>query len=299
MQLTKAPSRRRPAFLVALANAVLIAFCGGHRAAAQDQKAAIRQIEPGISFQTADGKTSVGTITHLWIYLPSGATGKVPCVVIAPAGSPLVWGMDLAEGDRAEHLPYARAGFAVVAYSIDGGVRAGSTAAQYAEATQAFRKARAGLVDSAAALDYVRAFLPQIDPRRVFTVGHSSAATLALLTAEIDPRIKACVAFAPVADVARRYAAALPALEKALPGMGDFFVQSSPITHAANLRCPLFLFRAADDTNVPAADTAAFRKAVSATNDRVTYFQAATGGHYQSMIAAGIPRAIAWLKALK
>jgi len=33
-------------------------------------------------------------------------------------------------------------------------------------------------------------------------------------------------------------------------------------------------------------------------NSRVTLVKTATGGHYNSMIREGVPKAIAWLKAL-
>ncbi len=61
----------------------------------------------------------------LWLYLPEGQHDpqSLPCVLIAGAGSNLVTGMELTDGDRPEHLPYARAGMAVLAYELDGMVK--------------------------------------------------------------------------------------------------------------------------------------------------------------------------------
>ena len=55
-----------------------------------------------------------GESMQLWVYLPTAAAqgGRVPCVMIAPAGSPLVTGMALSAGDRPEHTPYVQAGYA-------------------------------------------------------------------------------------------------------------------------------------------------------------------------------------------
>src|SRR5436190_14838996 len=58
---------------------------------------------------------------RLWVYLPDPLpTAKLPCILIAPAGSRMFHGMALADGDRAEHLPYVKRDFAVIAYEIDG-----------------------------------------------------------------------------------------------------------------------------------------------------------------------------------
>ena len=50
-------------------------------------------------------------------------------------------------------------------------------------------------------LEYVLARLPEVDPERLYVAGHSSAAIWALLFAEHEPRIKGCIAYAPLADL--------------------------------------------------------------------------------------------------
>src|SRR5262245_35182109 len=68
-----------------------------------------------IELQTARGN-------QVWIYLPMGASTNTPlaCVLVPPAGTPLFHGGRLSEEDRAEHLPYVTAGFAVVAFDLSG-----------------------------------------------------------------------------------------------------------------------------------------------------------------------------------
>ena len=257
-----------------------------------------RQIEPGVSFYEATQPTAVHSKATLWIYLPTGVKGKIPCVVIGPAGTPLIWGMNLGDGDRAEHLPYVRAGFAVVAYSIDGAVTQRPTYDQAVTGYQAFSKAHAGVSDTFAAIDYIYTHMPQVDRSRVYAAGHSSAGTLALLASENDPRIRACVAYAPACDCAKREAELAKTLQEFVPDIADFLVRTSPITHAEKLHCPLFLFHADDDSNVPKSDNVAFLEKVRTTNSQVTFSETTTGNHYDSMIDVGVPRAIAWLKKL-
>src|SRR5205823_5836036 len=109
-----------------------------------------------------------------------------------------------------------------------------------------FRAADAGLANAKAALDFVLAKVPNIDPNRVYIAGHSSAGTLALLVAEQEPRIKGCAAFAPRTDVEAHLHGVTLSLEKSLTGYREFIHNSSPKTHADKLKCPLFLFHAED-----------------------------------------------------
>src|SRR5207249_623438 len=135
-------------------------------------------------------------------------------------------------------------------------------------------------------------------PNRVYVAGHSSAATLALLVAEHERRIKACAAFAPVTDVEARVKTVVPKLEKSLPGYWEFLRNSSPKTHADKLKCPVFLFHANDDGNVSVRETMQFAALVKKTNPNVTLVIVPRGGHHDSMIREGIPKAIEWLQKL-
>src|SRR5205823_3064684 len=129
--------------------------------------------------------------------------------------------------------------------------------------------------------------------------GHSSAATLALLVAADDQRVKACAAFAPVTDVEARVGRpAIAQFAGAVPGFDEFMKSSSPRSHLAELKCPVFLFHAKDDTNVPIGESARFAADLKRTNPRVTFVEVPRGGHYDSMIREGIPKAIEWFGKL-
>jgi dipeptidyl aminopeptidase/acylaminoacyl peptidase len=232
----------------------------------------------------------------VWLYRPEQAQGKLPLVLVPPAGSTLIAGMRLGEGDRVEHYPYVRVGFAVGSFEIDGPVPEGSSDAAILPGASQFRDAQAGLANAKAALDYLLAKSPDVDPNRIYIAGHSSAATLALLIAAHEPRIKGCVSYCGVTDVEERPAQAIPTLDRALPGYRDFLRFSSPKTHAGKLTCPVFLFHASDDTNVPVSQTTSFAALLKRTNQDVTVDTSARGDHYQSMISAGIPKGIAWMQ---
>jgi dipeptidyl aminopeptidase/acylaminoacyl peptidase len=133
---------------------------------------------------------------------------------------------------------------------------------------------------------------------RVYAVGHSSAGTVALQVAEHEPRIAACVAFAPATEVMKQLSPYGAQLDKLQPGEMDFMARLAPDRNIDKLKCPTMLFTARDDDNVPSASVARFAAALQKTNDKVKLVTVDTGGHHQSMIKEGIPAAIEWLKAL-
>lgn len=257
----------------------------------------VQVMQPGFMFQSA--VLSPGAIPmKVWYYRPEQSANKLPLVLVPPAGSTLVAGMDLGEGDRVEHIPYVRAGFAVGSFEIDGHVPQTQNVfdATILKAAREFRDSRAGLNNAKAALDYLLSKANDIDENRIFIAGHSSAATLALLVAEHEPRIKGCAAYCAVSDVEEWLARGMTQLNRALPGYRAFIRFSSPKTHVAKLKCPVFLFHAGDDTNVPVSQTVTFAELLKKTNPDVTVDTSATGGHYDSMINVGIPRGIAWMQ---
>jgi dipeptidyl aminopeptidase/acylaminoacyl peptidase len=259
-----------------------------------------RTIRLGIQFQEATLQRD-GVPMRVWYYQPAKATGKLAVVLVPPAGSTLFVGMDLGEGDRQEHYPYVEAGFAVASFEIDGHVPnlQRATDAALVRGAREFKAAHAGLDNAKTALEFLLAKVPQLDPQRVYIAGHSSAATLALLTAEYEPRIKACAAYAPVTDVPARLAQVIPSLEGPMPGFAEFIRFSSPSTHVEQLRCPVFLFHAQDDKNVPPSQSTDFAERLKRTNPQVTLVTNARGGHYESMIREGIPQGIRWFQQLR
>jgi dienelactone hydrolase len=258
-----------------------------------------RRVKPGIVlYEVVVGQGVTGT--RVGVYLPElPPEGKLPCVLIAPAGTPGFFGMNLASGDQKEHLPYVRAGFAVVAYSLSGHVANPTNNAQVSEGIRAFMQADGGLLNARTALDYALARVGKIDPERVYAAGHSSAATLALLVAEHDPRIKACVAYAPVTDVpARLGPQTIDQVSRQIGGFKEFVERISPRTHLEKLLCPVFLFHARNDKTVPVAQSVTFFNELKKTNPKVKLVEPPTGDHYPGMLRQGIPLAIGWLKAL-
>jgi dipeptidyl aminopeptidase/acylaminoacyl peptidase len=258
-----------------------------------------RLIQPGILFQEATLQRGAVPM-RVWYYQPEKAADKLALVLVPPAGSTLFIGMEMGDGDRAEHYPYAKAGFAVASFDIDGHVPnlEKETDAAVLKGAREFRDARAGLANAKTALDFLLAKVPNVDPNRIYVAGHSSAATLALLVAEHEPRIKACAAYASVTDVEARLAEPAPWLDRSLPGYREFLRFSSPKTHADKLNCPVFLFHARDDRTVPNRESTDFAALLKKTNPHVTLVTTPNGGHYNSMIQEGIPKGIAWFQQM-
>ncbi len=261
-----------------------------------------REVEPGIMLREVTLGPALGAAPghggKLWLYTPPGdhAEKSLPCVLITGAGSNLLTGMDLSDGDRPEHLPYVRAGFAVLAFELDGVPqdREQPNDQDLARAMSRFLNARAGLVNAHIALEYALAKVPEVDPARISVAGHSSAGTLAVLLAENEPRLKACAAFAPAVDLPKRFGAqGVAAVRQA--GGGDLLGRYSPNANVDKLQVPVFLFHARDDSNVPVGDTQAFVNLLKGRGKSVTLDLVDSGNHYDSMINEGIPHAIAWL----
>ena len=156
-------------------------------------------------------------------------------------------------------------------------------------------QADGGIADGRRALDYALENIPEIDPNRIIAAGHSSAATIALQLARGESRVTACVAYAPCADTASWLKAELPQLEATAPGFDAFIRRTSPLQHASDLKKPCFLFLAADDDVIDLQAAREFARRAAGSN----LSEGSSGGHYDSMIADGIPRALKWLEEKK
>lgn len=237
-----------------------------------------------------------GSNSRLWVYMPDAKPqpSSTPCVLICGAGSTLMTGMKLSDGDEAEHQLFLRAGFIVVAYELDG---PSDDNAPEPKSYQAFRDSNAGLANAQIAIEYVLSNIPEVNPKQIFSAGHSSAGTTALLLAEHEPRLAGCVAFAPCTDLKARIPAALVrTMSFRFEGLAEFLVRSSPRTHEMRIQCPVMLFHAADDSNVPIEESRAFAARLQSAGKDVTIKEVATGGHYQPMIDSGIAAGAAWIK---
>lgn len=288
-----------------LAIAALCVGCG-RPATAVERPAAPAAGRAGTVHLLADGATvreteidRQGTPMTVWIYRPAKpATGRLPVILIAAAGTPLVWGIKLADDDRAEHLPWVAHGYLVVAYSLDGPVEDNEDSAAVAAGIQAFVRAAAGLDNAKAALDYALASEPRADPERLYAVGHSSAATLALRVGAELARIKAVVAFNPITDVDAHIAPFLDSIRLIDPQAQACLHASSPSTHVAALRAkPVFLFHSSEDTTVPVEESQRLADALKPLPGHSRVLIVPTGDHYHSMLEQGVPAALAWLDA--
>lgn len=237
------------------------------------------------------------------VYLPENATGAkgLPCVLVPPAGTRLFHGADLDAdvGANPEHVPYALAGFAVITFPLDGPLEAKEPdGLQIRAAGQAFVAAKGGILNAKAAAHYALKDL-QVDPKRLYIAGHSSAATLALQAAQNDPRIRACVAYAPAVNLESHFSDVMNELETLIPGFYGYATTYSPHRKMASLQCPLFFFQAADDSVINPEQNRNFVRNVRKTNKKVVYVEEESGDHFDPMIEKGIPKAIAWLKKLE
>lgn len=245
-----------------------------------------------------DGSRTLG------VYIPTSLNRfKIGCVFVAPAGSTGFVGnaLENGEGNPPEILPYVRAGYAVVSYSLDGGnVDKNSSDAAYISAIDAFRGAHYGSDNEKAAVNYALAHIPNIDHNRLFLAGHSSAGMVALIASESDPRIRACIAYAPASDLHKRLPQdAVQEFTSVYPDFPQVLTEASPITNINRIKCPVFMFHADDDSNVPSEDVETLVNQLKTTNFSVTYSHVPSGDHYESMVNEGVPQGIRWLSQFK
>lgn len=258
------------------------------------------QVEQGI-FRYKAGPLLDFKTSSAWIYLPNKRDGKIPCVLIAPAGTGLFHGIGLSNGDVAEHLPYARAGFAVIAYELSGPIPQDSGNEAMIEGTINFRQVEAGVRNLKEVIKFIEKNVVEIDREQLFVAGHSSAATHALLASwEVD-QIKGCLAYAPAVDVAGFVGKDLIDAFNSIggryfSGYRNFIKDISPSKNASKIKCPLFVFHSEEDGVVAIEETLRFVKSVQRGNDSVTLLIAEKGDHYNSMMDEGIPAGIEWLK---
>ena len=250
---------------------------------------------------------ALGKSMRLFIYMPPGdSTKKMPVVFEAPAGTPLLHGADIgtAEGS-AELLPFVEEGMITVTYSIDGhmpeGIRPDAEAAFMAAmsvAYKSFTEADAGVANGKAAIDFVLAQLPQADPERLYTWGHSSSATLALLLASKDQRIKKCIALAPITDLQSRLGDLRqePSMTRVFPDIANYLKSGSPSSYIKQLKSPVFLAHAKDDDNEPYENSATYVNNLKGAGGTIEFLSLPRGGHYQELISSSLPKAVEWLK---
>lgn len=260
---------------------------------------------PGVDWkevQVLGGASGPGTGGKLWVYRPVGdhEPGTLGCVLIGPAGSRMINGMPLTEGDQAEHYPYPQQGFAVVAFEIDGALPDENPSDQkFRDAYVKFTAAAAGVANARIALQYATSRMPEVDPGRIFVAGHSSAGTVALLCAEHVDGLAGCVAYAPCSDLEGYLADFVGDIEGVLPNVRQYMKEGSPTNHVDDLGCPVMIFHAIDDDVVRLSESSRFAALASQSGRDVTLRPGTRGGHYDAMINEGIEEAIVWMNRTK
>ncbi len=245
------------------------------------------------------------------IFIPKGTNAKqsLPVVFEAPAGTNLLHGATVEYPKPfSEYIPFTEAGMITVSFSLDGPMPSMLSpdqgeiyARQLSEAYKMFSASDAGVINGSMAIDFVLEKVPEADPKRLYIWGHSSAATLALLLASKDSRISKCIAIAPATDLNARLGELLkePSMQTLFPDLQAFLTDSSPISYVQKLKCPVFVAHARDDDNVPFPETEKFVTSLKQAGGNVTFDARASGGHYQELIEASIPKAIEWLTPVK
>jgi dipeptidyl aminopeptidase/acylaminoacyl peptidase len=153
------------------------------------------------------------------------------------------------------------------------------------------------MINARNALEFTLAKMPEVNPKKIFAAGHSSAGTAALLFAAHEPRLAGCIAYAPCIDLEKNFPGwQVRLLSSQMDGLADFVTQSSPSTHVSRIRCPTLLFHAEDDAGCDIADTRSFAEKLQAQGTETKLVTVASGGHYDSMIEQGIPAGIEFIR---
>lgn len=242
--------------------------------------------------------TLPSTGNKVWIYLPSNYQGKkLPCVLIAPAGSRLYHGMGLGESSSPEHIPYVKAGFAVVAYELSGQL-ADDSDDETEKAIRDFVNSKGGVLDAAAALRFAASRVSVIDTNRIYAAGHSSAATTALALAHSSESIKGVAVYAPPLDPHTHLAPAMDDLIEYNEEFESFLDGYSPLKNAAIIKCPVLLFHAEDDELIDGATVNTYARSLISAGNQVAVIRTKSGGHYLPMIKEGIDLGIEWFRRI-
>ena len=241
------------------------------------------------------------------VFIPKGEHGhqSLPVVFEAPAGTNLLHGADVGLASEAtEYLPFTEAGMITVSFSLDGRMSPGLSpeagaayVQQLSRAYKEFVESDAGVACGSMAIDFVLQKVPAADPKRLYVWGHSSAATVSLLLASKDKRISKCIAIAPITDLNGRLGEMLTesSMQTFFPNLREYFKSGSPITYVQQLKCPVFVAHARDDDNEPFPNSQKYVTALQQAGGNVTFEARSSGGHYQELIDASIPKAIEWL----
>ncbi len=246
-------------------------------------------------------------ISKFLVYLPTQPTKpKLPCILIAPSGRAPLYGQTLEQMSQWEYRHYAKAGYAVIAYDVDGAIEQMSEANQTALLMQpnqtvtarlrAYKAADGGVLNAKLAIDYAIARIPQIDPNAIYTAGSGSGGTLALMVAATDKRVKGAIAYTPVTNIPKKFPNLIDNISKVVPKYSESIEKFSPYQNAAKITKPLFIFQDDISTVNSIEDTNEFVELVSKSNTSVTFAHAPVTPFFRSDLPSeGVKKAIEWL----
>ncbi len=246
------------------------------------------------------------------VFLPTHpAKPKLPCIFVAASGtepSAPFAGRTLEEMNTGDFVKYAKAGYAVIAYDVDGAVgdinvinRAESFDARQKQILiyliKAYKASDAGVLNAKLAIDYAVARIPQIDPNAMYTAGTGSGGTISLMVAATDKRIKAAIAFSPVTTLPGQYSTLVETVSKSVPGYKEFIDRSSPHNNIDKMTKPIFIFHDDRLTTISLADTTNFVELVKKNNSSV-FFTHELDRDFRTgddMLSSSLKQSIEWL----
>lgn len=224
----------------------------------------------------------------------------LPCVLLAHSGSSLLCGADLDAKDS-EHSPEAlammKAGVIVVLYSLDGSDPGSSWPTALDGSFQEFKAAQAGVLNGHLALEYALHHLGWVDRKRVYCAGSESGATVSLLLAAHEPRIRGCLASAPCTDVELKVDEYLQQwnVESQLPGVTQFARDSSPGMYVSFFRNPVYICLPKTNPYEPVTQTRLFVSELEEAGNPVKLVLGTRGAvRAKASLVEEFPRAMAW-----
>ena len=248
---------------------------------------------------TNPGSTVPGHQGTLWVYLPDQQTAlpPYPVVISAPWGGTQVSGVPLQERHQEGHLAYAKAGYAVVAFSVDG---AEPESLEDATGWPAFAASYAGAVNAHNAWRYATGHLPEANPDRIFMEGFSGGGDTALLYATQQPELDG-VALINSAGLGCWFQSGplLARLSKEREGFYDVCTQTSPMAQLDKLTVPTLLFANEDDKRIPRMYVKTLHRHAEAAGAPATFYLAPSGGnHEQAWREQGLEYVANWFSEL-
>lgn len=221
-----------------------------------------------------------------WLFIPRGAENAPTAAVLRiPAGGNLFKPAVLGLGTVPEIEPYVTASFVTMVMSFRGTL----------DNPGRFDTSRGGLDDVLAALEFLKE-QPEVDPKNVFIAGHSSAASLALRAAQSSTIPRAAAAFSPAADYSEFYKDRLAEVSEETR---KYIADSSPLTHAAETKCPVLLTHGTVDDVVAVSQSERMASELKKAGKTCEFIKIPQGDHYFSMLKAGVPISVFWFSEMQ